>query len=97
MGFQCTAKKTDGTICGNQAAHWWGSETDEKLRTYFCCEHFDRLVEGIFDLDEALEDARSERTHRELVQLYEEKTKRASRVIDRICSSIDLPKYEPRK
>lgn len=97
MKFRCTAKKADKTVCGKPATHFWGSETIEAQRTYFCCEHFSLLVQGIFGLDEAMDENHAIRVHNELVQLYEHKTKRASRIMDKICSTIDLPKHEPKK
>lgn len=94
MDFQCTAKKTDRTRCEKPATHYWGSEINEAQRTYFCCEHFSLLVREIFDLDEAVDISRAERRHTELVKLYENKTQRLSRLLDKMCSTIDLPKYK---
>ena len=62
--MNCDMKGTDGKPCQMAATHHWGP-------VQCCCEHFSRLVEGMFDLSEGVKLER----HRYLVKFYEERAK----------------------
>jgi len=85
MEIRCDANGTDGKRCDVPATHFWGP-------AHFCCEHFSRLIEGIFDMQNAVREGLALRTHQDLVRFYEEKTNRFSRFANVPCIDSDKPK-----
>lgn len=83
MRIPCAMKNADGSPCHVPAVHHWGPVN-------CCCEHFSRLVEGIYDLQKAV----SERRHQDLVKHFEESSKHNSRIQGLMCLDSDKPKDE---
>jgi hypothetical protein len=69
--------------CPDTATHEWG-------KVHFCCNHFDGLVAALYDLNEAV----AKRQHTELVELYETRMGRPSRMHDMDCLMGNAPKRE---
>lgn len=78
MAEQCFGKLPDGSKCADPAVHWWGNPTN---RVCYCCAHFSILVQGIFDLQEAVR----HRTHRDLVNLFEDNARHSSKLMGMMC------------
>lgn len=78
MPEKCFAKTLDGSECPDLAVHWWGTTTN---RVCYCCAHFSVLVQGIFDLQEAVRNRR----HEDLVKLFEDNARHSSKLLGMMC------------
>lgn len=89
----CQMKGPDKiTRCPNPATHVWGPEDEstEGYRVYFCCEHFSRFVAAMF----TAHDIATIKKHYEFVQMYEERTKRTSRLIGAMCQDAEATRKD---
>ncbi len=85
MPYACDMKNEQKEPCSLPAVHTWGP-------VHFCCHHFDLLIAAMYDLNEAV----SKRRHTDLVDLYEERTGKSSRMMDMGCA-FDPPKDKDKK
>jgi hypothetical protein len=83
----CAIKMPDGSPCLWPPNHHWG-------KVEFCCEHFDRFIEGLFDLKTAVEVEKGQYkpSHLELIEEYNRRTKRTSVIPGAAC---DAEKKKP--
>lgn len=83
---KCNHKMDDGSNCATPASHYWGPAE-------FCCLHFDGFIEGLFGLKDAvreeieLRSAERQRSHTELLEEYNRRTKKTSTIPGAPCDS----------